>query len=55
MKVLLFTLVRAFKIKLAVPKENIINRTSIVQRPYIKGEIEAGGQLPLLISHALRE
>ncbi|KAJ3864810.1 cytochrome P450 [Lentinula novae-zelandiae] len=55
MKVLLFTLVRAFKIKLAVPKENIINRTSIVQRPYIKGEIEAGGQLPLLISHALRK
>ncbi|KAJ3890390.1 cytochrome P450 [Lentinula edodes] len=55
MKVLLFTLVRAFEIKLAVPKENIINRTSIVQRPYIKGEIEAGGQLPLLISHALKK
>ncbi|KAH7875268.1 cytochrome P450 [Lentinula edodes] len=55
MKVLLFTLVRAFEIKLALPKENIINRTSIVQRPYIKGEIEVGGQLPLLISHALKK
>ncbi|KAJ3785706.1 cytochrome P450 [Lentinula aff. detonsa] len=51
MKVLLFTLIRAFEIDLAVPKESIISRTSIVQRPYIIDKIEAGGQLPLLISH----
>lgn len=49
MKALLFVLVRAFEFDLAVPKEDIIARSAIVQRPYLKGEIEAESQLPLLV------
>ncbi|KAF9071151.1 cytochrome P450 [Rhodocollybia butyracea] len=55
MKVLLFVLVRAFQVTLAVPKEEIISQTSLVQRPYVRGRIEAGEQLPLLIRPCSRE
>ncbi|KAE9397676.1 cytochrome P450 [Gymnopus androsaceus JB14] len=49
MKALLFVLVRAFEFDLAVPKEDIISKTSIVQRPHLKSEPEKGSQLPLYI------
>jgi hypothetical protein len=48
MKALLFTLVRAFEFELAVPKEVIAKRTSIVQRPVVLSESDQN-QLPLLI------
>lgn len=48
----MFTLIRAFEFNLAVPREDIIKKSAIVQRPYIKNDVEAGTQLPLLISVA---
>ncbi|KIK57951.1 hypothetical protein GYMLUDRAFT_45751 [Collybiopsis luxurians FD-317 M1] len=48
-KALLFVLVRAFEFDLAVPEEDVIAKTSIVQRPHLKSEPEKGSQLPLLI------
>lgn len=50
MKAILFTLVRSFEFRLAVPEEDIIKKSSIVQRPFLKDDIKAGAQLPLLIS-----
>ena len=50
MKALLFTLIRAFIFELAFDAENIVKRSAIVQRPYVKGEIEEGSQLPLLLT-----
>ncbi|KAK7028306.1 cytochrome P450 [Favolaschia claudopus] len=49
MKALLFTLVRSFEFELAVPASEIQKKTSIVQRPLVKSEPEAGNQLPLII------
>ncbi|KAJ3784687.1 cytochrome P450 [Lentinula aff. detonsa] len=49
MKALLFVLVREFEFELAVPSEEIIKKTMIVQRPRVKSEPEGGTQLPLLV------
>ncbi|KAJ4473121.1 cytochrome P450 [Lentinula aciculospora] len=49
MKALLFVLVREFEFELAVPREEIIKKTMIVQRPRVKSEPEGGTQLPLLV------
>ena len=47
MKALLFTLVRAYEFELEIPLDNIIWKTTIVPRPFIKSEMEKGSQLPL--------
>ncbi|KAH9835188.1 cytochrome P450 [Rhodofomes roseus] len=49
MKALLFVLVRAFVFELALPADQIIKQSAVVQRPYIKGKVEQGAQLPLLV------
>ncbi|KAI9068652.1 cytochrome P450 [Trametes sanguinea] len=49
MKALLFMLVRAFEFELAVPKEDVQKKTSIVQRPVLRSAPDAGSQLPLLV------
>jgi hypothetical protein len=49
MKVLLFTLVRALEFELAVPAEDIIKKSTIVQRPVLVTDPEGGNQLPLLV------
>jgi len=49
MKVLLFTLVRAFEFELAVPAKDIIKKSTIVQRPVLVTDPEGGNQLPLLV------
>ncbi|KZT70526.1 cytochrome P450 [Daedalea quercina L-15889] len=49
MKALIFVLVRTFAFELALPAEEIIKRTAIVQRPYIRGAVEKGSQLPLRV------
>ncbi|KAJ3514175.1 hypothetical protein NLJ89_g2525 [Agrocybe chaxingu] len=46
-KAILFTLVRAFEFELAVPADDIIKKATIVQRPMLKSDLEAGNQLPL--------
>ena len=47
MKALLFTLVRAFEFELAVPPNEIVKKSMIVQRPLVASEKEKGNQLPL--------
>ncbi|EPS98029.1 hypothetical protein FOMPIDRAFT_1024830 [Fomitopsis schrenkii] len=47
MKAFLFTLIREFVFELAIPAEDIIKKSAIVQRPYIKGKVDQGSQLPL--------
>ena len=49
MKVLLFTLVRAFEFELGVRPEDLMKSTMIVQRPVVKYEQSKGTQLPLKI------
>jgi hypothetical protein len=49
MKALLFTLVRAFEFELAVPAEEIVKKSSIVQRPFVVSDPGGGYQLPLLV------
>ena len=50
MKALIFTLVRAFEFKLAVPPENIRKVSLMVQRPVVKGEEKNSNQMPLIIT-----
>lgn len=49
MKALLFVLVRKFEFELAVPAADLMKRSAIVQRPFVKTDREAGDQLPLWI------
>lgn len=49
MKALIFTLIRAFEFELAVPISDIAKRSTIVQRPFLRSEMEKGNQLPLLV------
>lgn len=50
MKALLFTLVRAFEFKLAVPVNEIGKKSSVVQRPVLVNDPKAGSQMPLLVT-----
>lgn len=49
MKALLFTLVRAFEFELAVSADEIVKKTTIVQRPVIKSDPEGGNRMPLIL------
>jgi hypothetical protein len=49
MKAILFTLVRAFELDLAVPAKDIIKKSSIVQRPVLATDPNGHSQMPLLI------
>ncbi|KAJ4473128.1 cytochrome P450 [Lentinula aciculospora] len=49
MKALLFILIRSFEFELAVAPDDVIARTSVVQRPRLKSEVDVGSQLPLLV------
>ena len=49
MKALLFTLVRSFEYELAVPREDILKRSRVVQRPMLRSEMDKGTQMPLLV------
>jgi len=49
MKVLLFTLIRAFEFELAVPSEDIGKKSAIVQRPLVLSDPAGGNQMPLLL------
>lgn len=49
MKALVFALVRAFEFELAVPAEDLIKKTGIVQRPLVRTEMEKGTQMPLIV------
>ncbi|KAJ7144242.1 cytochrome P450 [Mycena epipterygia] len=49
MKSLLYTLVRTFEFKLAVPAEEVCGSKTAVQRPMLASEPEKGFQLPMLV------
>lgn len=49
MKALLFTLVRTFEFELAVSPEEIEKRSMVVTRPYLRGQKQAGAQMPLSV------
>jgi cytochrome P450 len=49
MKALLFALIRAFEFELAVPSDDIIKKTMIVQRPLVKSDLKSGSQMPLIL------
>lgn len=55
MKMMLFTLIRAFEFDLAVNPEDIGKITTIVQRPVVLSELEKGSQMPLLVRIHRRE
>ncbi|KAF8913432.1 hypothetical protein CPB85DRAFT_1219662, partial [Mucidula mucida] len=48
-KAIVFTLMRAFEVELAVPHGDIAKKTSVVQRPYLRNNAAAGNQLPIII------
>ncbi|KAI0753248.1 cytochrome P450 [Daedaleopsis nitida] len=52
MKAIVFTLVRAFQLELAVPAVDIERKTAIVQRPLVRGAPEQGSQMPLIVRRA---
>ncbi|GLB35567.1 putative cytochrome p450 [Lyophyllum shimeji] len=54
MKALLFTLLRAFEFELAVPAKDIIKKSTIVQRPVLATDPDAGNQMPMLIRPVTR-
>uniref|UniRef100_A0A0W0FNH7 Cytochrome p450 n=2 Tax=Moniliophthora roreri TaxID=221103 RepID=A0A0W0FNH7_MONRR len=49
MKCLIFVLVRAFELKLGVPKEEIGRKIAVVQRPMLKSDPKKVAQLPLIV------
>ncbi|KZP14576.1 cytochrome P450 [Athelia psychrophila] len=49
MKALLYTLVGAFEFELAVPVADIRSKQSLVSRPIVLSEPDAGAQMPLLV------
>ncbi|KAF9803876.1 hypothetical protein IEO21_09549 [Rhodonia placenta] len=55
MKALIFTLVRAFEFEMAVPVEDITKKIGLVQRPFVRSEMEKGTQMPLVIKPHTRE
>ncbi|EKM75926.1 hypothetical protein AGABI1DRAFT_45687 [Agaricus bisporus var. burnettii JB137-S8] len=54
-KALLFTLVRTFDFQLAVPVDDIGRRMYVAERPMLRSDPKAGGQMPLLITPYIRE
>ena len=49
MKVLLYILIRSFTFEMAIPAEKFEKKAFIVTRPYLKGNNEAGAQMPLIV------
>ncbi|KAI0028886.1 cytochrome P450 [Vararia minispora EC-137] len=48
-KALIFSIIRAFEVELAIQPDDIVRKTAIVGRPYIEGKLQGGVQLPLLV------
>ncbi|EMD37124.1 hypothetical protein CERSUDRAFT_115038 [Gelatoporia subvermispora B] len=49
MKAVIFTLVRAFEFSLAVPADDIVAKSVMVRRSFVKSEIKKGAQMPLIV------
>ena len=46
---LLYILIRSFTFEMAIPAEKFEKKAFIVTRPYLKGNNEAGAQMPLIV------
>lgn len=49
MKVILFVLIREFELELAVPCEEIISKSTVVQWPTLKSDPAHGPQMPIFV------
>jgi len=49
MKALIFVLVRAFEFSLAVPADEIVAKSVVVRRPYLRSDQKKGVQMPLVL------
>lgn len=49
-KILLHALITKFAFDLAVPVEDIVKKSAAVTRPMVKGELEKGAQMPMMVS-----
>ncbi|OCH85827.1 cytochrome P450 [Obba rivulosa] len=49
MKAVIFTLVRAFEFSLAVPADDIVAKSVMVRRSFVKSEMKKGAQMPLIV------
>lgn len=54
MKALVFALIRNFEFELAVSPAEITKRAAIVQRPYLRSQMDKGAQLPMLLKPCAR-
>ena len=50
MKALVFTLIRAFEFKLSFSADQVKKRSLVVTRPYLKGHLDDGTQMPLKVT-----
>lgn len=49
-KALIFVLLRAFRFELAVPRDDLITRSTVVRRPLVRSEPDKGIQMPMFIT-----
>ncbi|KAF9052940.1 cytochrome P450 [Panaeolus papilionaceus] len=52
LKVIVFVLVKEFEFRLAVPKEDIKQKTALFLRPFVASDPKGGNQMPLIIQHS---
>lgn len=49
MKAILFILIRKYEFELAVPASDVGRKPTIVQRPFLLSEPQAGNQMPMKV------
>lgn len=55
MKALIFTLVRSLEFQQAVPAQEIMKKIGLVQRPFVRSEMDKGTQMPLIVKLYVRD
>jgi hypothetical protein len=55
MKAILFVLLRAFELEPAVPLSDVARGRTLIERPFLKTNPNAGNTLPVLIKRYLRK
>ncbi|EED81112.1 predicted protein [Postia placenta Mad-698-R] len=55
MKALIFTLVRSLEFEQAVPTQEIMKKIGLVQRPFVRSEMDKGTQMPLIVKPYVRD
>lgn len=55
MKALIFALVRSLEFEPAVPAQEIMKKIGLVQRPFVRSEMDKGTQMPLIVKSYVRD